>query len=134
MSQPTIAFHCVICADEGIPTLVQEAVKGDQHNMLKVVRCTACGHYQLNPPNYSIDHYKEDGQVNFVVHDYGTPIEKIVEHSWIEAARRVKRFTERASRWSAGRQTSRCGCWTLGVAMASLPRSSSANSRRLRCR
>ena len=88
-------FHCVICADKGVPTLVQEAVKGDQNNMLKVVRCASCGHYQLSPPNYSIDHYKEDGQVNFVVHDNGTPIEKIVEHSWIEAARRVKRFAER---------------------------------------
>jgi len=95
MTQQSITFNCVICADESAPTLVQKSVKGDQHNMLKVVRCTTCGHYQLNPPNYSIDHYKEDGQVNFVVHDYGTPIEKIVEHSWIEAARRVKRFAER---------------------------------------
>jgi 2-polyprenyl-3-methyl-5-hydroxy-6-metoxy-1,4-benzoquinol methylase len=75
--------------------LVRDTVKGDAHKMLKVVRCAACGHWQLAPPLYSIDHYKEDGQVNFVVHDYGTPIEKIVEHSWIEAVRRVKRFAER---------------------------------------
>lgn len=95
MSQTSKEFSCVICADEGVPSLVQEAVKGDQHNVLKVTRCTVCGHCQLNPPNYSIDHYKEDGQVNFVVHDYGTPIEKIVEHSWIEATRRVQRFVER---------------------------------------
>lgn len=95
MNQNSITFHCVICTDAGVPTLVQETVKGDQHNMVCVVRCSTCGHYQLFPPNYSIDHYKEDGQVNFVVHDYGTPIAKIVEHSWTEAARRVKRFAER---------------------------------------
>lgn len=94
MTQFNAKFHCIVCADEGTPTLVHTNVKGDQHNELAVVRCTRCGHHQLNPPNYSIDHYKEDGQVNFVVHDYGTPIEKIVEHSWIEADRRVRRFSE----------------------------------------
>jgi 2-polyprenyl-3-methyl-5-hydroxy-6-metoxy-1,4-benzoquinol methylase len=88
-------FGCVVCTNQAVPTLVHDQVKGDQHNQLKVVRCSVCGHYQLNPPSYSIDHYKEDGQVNFVVHDYGTPIEKIVEHSWIEATRRVHRFAER---------------------------------------
>lgn len=88
-------FKCVLCTDDSKPSLIQENVKGDQNGVLKVVRCSTCGHSQLNPPSYSIDHYKEDGQVNFVVHDYGTPIEKIVEHSWIEAARRVKRFSER---------------------------------------
>jgi 2-polyprenyl-3-methyl-5-hydroxy-6-metoxy-1,4-benzoquinol methylase len=88
-------FKCVLCASTSTPTPVLDRVKGDPHNMLKVVRCTVCGHSQLNPPNYSIDHYKEDGQVNFVVHDYGTPLEKVVEHSWIEATRRVKRFGER---------------------------------------
>ena len=95
MTLQSDGFECVLCASTSTPTWVHDRVKGDQHNMLKVVRCTACGHYQLNPPNYSLDHYKEGGQVNFVVHDYGTPFEKIVEHSWIEAARRVKRFTER---------------------------------------
>lgn len=74
---------------------LHDSVKGDRHGKLKVVRCATCGHCQLNPPTYSLDHYKEDGQIQFVVHDYGTPIEKIVEHSWIEAARRVERFAQR---------------------------------------
>ena len=95
MTQQPDQFECVLCASASPPALVHDRVKGDQHGALKVVRCSTCGHSQLNPPSYSIDHYKEDGQVNFVVHDYGTPIEKIVEHSWIEAARRVKRFSER---------------------------------------
>jgi 2-polyprenyl-3-methyl-5-hydroxy-6-metoxy-1,4-benzoquinol methylase len=95
MTQQIDPFECVLCSSASPPATVQDLVKGDQHNMLKVVRCSVCGHCQLSPPTYSIDHYKEDGQVNFVVHDYGTPIEKIVEHSWIEAARRVRRFTER---------------------------------------
>lgn len=88
-------FRCVICLSSCTPIKVHDFVKGDRDNRLKVVRCTICGHHQLFPPNYSIDHYNEDGQVNFVVHDYGTPIEKIIEHSWIEADRRVKRFAER---------------------------------------
>lgn len=93
--QAVTAFVCVMCGSAQAPALVQATVKGDPHQQLQVVRCAVCGHCQLNPPSYSIDHYKEDGQVNFVVHDYGTPMEKIVEHSWIEAARRVKRFSER---------------------------------------
>lgn len=106
MNTVTEKFCCVVCANQAAPTLVHDHVKGDQHNMLQVVRCTVCGHCQLNPPNYSIDHYKEDGQVNFVVHDYGTPLEKVVEHSWIEATRRVNRFAERGialDRQSTGR-------------------------------
>ena len=95
MTIQSAQFGCVLCASEIQPDPVQDRVKGDEHNMLKVVRCAVCGHCQLNPPTYSIDHYKEDGQVSFVVHDYGTPLEKIVEHSWIEAARRVKRFAAR---------------------------------------
>jgi 2-polyprenyl-3-methyl-5-hydroxy-6-metoxy-1,4-benzoquinol methylase len=88
-------FACLICASQSAPASVHDQIKGDQHGKLRVVRCSSCGHCQLNPPNYSIDHYKEDGQVNFVVHDYGTPLEKIVEHSWIEATRRVNRFAEK---------------------------------------
>lgn len=96
MTIKSALFRCVLCESQVQPDAVQDRVKGDQHGVLKVVRCAVCGHFQLNPPTYSIDHYKEDGQVSFVVHDYGTPIEKIVEHSWIEAARRVKRFAERS--------------------------------------
>ena len=60
-------FACLICASQSAPTSVHDQIKGDQHGKLRVVRCSSCGHCQLNPPNYSIDHYKEDGQVNFVV-------------------------------------------------------------------
>ena len=88
-------FECVLCSSAHPPTLIYDRVKGDNHNALSVVRCTMCGHYQLNPPNYSIDHYKEDRQINFVIHDYGTPLETIVKHSWIEADRRVQRFARK---------------------------------------
>jgi 2-polyprenyl-3-methyl-5-hydroxy-6-metoxy-1,4-benzoquinol methylase len=87
-------FYCVICADSNEPVLIHEKVNGDSNGLLSVVRCSSCGHCQLNPPQYDIEHYQEDGQINFVVHGYGTPIEKIVEHSWIEADRRIKRFSE----------------------------------------
>jgi 2-polyprenyl-3-methyl-5-hydroxy-6-metoxy-1,4-benzoquinol methylase len=88
-------FSCALCNETSTPTIIQTAVKGDANGVLKVVRCPSCGHLQLNPPTYSLDYYNEDEQVNFVVHDYGTPIEKIVEHSWIDASRRLDRFAEK---------------------------------------
>jgi len=60
-----------------------------------VVSCPNCSHFQLFPPLYSLQHYNQDDQVNFVVHDYGTPLERIIEHSWLDALRRVKRFSEK---------------------------------------
>ncbi len=93
--QTSTDFSCILCGENSLPSIVQHSVKGDRHGVLQVVRCRNCGHFQLNPPMYSIDYYNEDEQVNFVVHDYGTPIEKIVEHSWIDAKRRLKRFQQR---------------------------------------
>lgn len=95
MPSPSAPFCCVLCGSAAAPHVVLPEIKGDRHGALQAVRCAVCAHHQLSPPAYSIDHYKEDGQINFVVHDYGTPLEKIVEHSWIEAGRRVKRFAER---------------------------------------
>ena len=83
---------CVLCGSRSPTVPVHDKVKGDSQGALRVVRCVDCGHIQLDPPTYSLDHYKEDGQVNFVVHDYGTPIEKVMEHSVIEANRRLERF------------------------------------------
>jgi 2-polyprenyl-3-methyl-5-hydroxy-6-metoxy-1,4-benzoquinol methylase len=88
-------FSCIICATDRQPSLVQAEVKGDTRKMLRVVKCPNCGHIQLEPPTYSLSHYQQDKQVGFVIHDYGTPIEKIVEHSRIEARRRHERLGER---------------------------------------
>ena len=93
--QESLDFMCVLCGETSLPSIVQNTVKGDLNERLCVVRCPTCGHLQLNPPTYSIDYYNEDEQVNFVVHDYGTPIEKIVEHSWIDAKRRLNRFADK---------------------------------------
>lgn len=91
----SLEFSCILCAETTTPVIVQASVKGDSNGRLTVVRCPCCGHIQLNPPAYSLDHYNEDKQVDFIVHDYGTPIEKIVEHSWIDAGRRLDRFSDK---------------------------------------
>src|SRR5690606_26485564 len=88
-------FKCVLCNSEGNPKLVSNTVKGDREKALTVVSCPNCSHFQLFPPLYSLQHYNQDDQVNFVVHDYGTPLERIIEHSWLDALRRVKRFSEK---------------------------------------
>lgn len=84
MAPSECKFMCIVCGATSFSEVVQKYVKGDVNRIMQVVRCALCGHIQLNPPNYSLDFYKEDGQVNFVVHDYGTPIEKIVEAIWRE--------------------------------------------------
>lgn len=88
-------FECIVCASGAPAAPVQDIVKGDKSGTLRIVRCSNCGHVQLNPPDYSLEFYDEDGQVNFVVQNYGTPMTKIFEHSWIEARRRVARFAEK---------------------------------------
>lgn len=88
----TPSFRCIICGALGVPREVSATVKGDRNGALHVVECPACLQVQVDPPEYSLDFYNEDGQVNFVVHNYGTPIEKIFDHSAVEAARRVERF------------------------------------------
>lgn len=114
-------FRCVLCASDHAPKPLQKNVKGDIHNSVEVVRCRSCGHIQLDPPTYSLEFYKEDGQVNFVVHDYGTPIEKIVEHSWIDASRRVKRFGERGVPLDRDVDQRPLRVLDIGGGMASLP-------------
>lgn len=85
-------FQCLLCASEGPPRVVQDDVTGDPEGRLKAVQCLACSHVQLSPPSYCLDHYQDDGQVNFVTSHYGTPIETLFDHSAIEAKRRLARF------------------------------------------
>ncbi len=87
-------FTCIVCTATNEPAIVSRKIKGDLNLGLEAVQCPSCGHLQLSPHSYSIEHYHQDGQTKFVLHDYGTPIEKIVKHSWIEASRRVKRFAD----------------------------------------
>lgn len=91
----SIDFKCVICEDTKTPKRINDTVKGDKKNALKVFACAQCGHIQLHPPLYSLQYYNQDDQVNFVVHDYGTPLERLIEHSWVDARRRVERFDEK---------------------------------------
>jgi len=87
-----VSFRCIICNDSSLPTEVIDHIKGDPIGTLTAVRCSSCGHIQLDPPEYSLDFYEENGQVNNVMRMYGTPMNVLVEHSWIEARRRVQRF------------------------------------------
>ena len=91
MSAPA-PFRCILCGDLRPPRTVTRDVKHDARGALRVVACDTCGHVQLFPPDYALDFYEEDGQVAAVVRDYGTPMETLFEHSWIEARRRVERF------------------------------------------
>jgi 2-polyprenyl-3-methyl-5-hydroxy-6-metoxy-1,4-benzoquinol methylase len=86
---------CVIC-DAVEPTfdVVSDYVKGDPSGVLTTVRCPSCSHVQLHPPIYDLSLYERDGQVASVIAGYGTPISKLLEHSWVEARRRADRFGE----------------------------------------
>ncbi len=88
------AFRCLLCGNTQPPGMVCDTVKHDPKGQLRAVECGACGHVQLSPPDYHLDFYEDDGQVSAVVKDYGTPMEKIFEHSWIEARRRTDRLAE----------------------------------------
>jgi 2-polyprenyl-3-methyl-5-hydroxy-6-metoxy-1,4-benzoquinol methylase len=94
-------FDCVLCHSESPPLHVTDSISGDRAQRLRAVQCLACGHVQLSPPEYDLGFYEEDGQVSAVVSSYGTPMEKVFEHSWIEARRRVKRFADRGIDLSA---------------------------------
>lgn len=98
---PIGEFTCIVCSSKDDFTLVHDKVKGDDAGKYKAVQCHQCGHIQLNPAEYSLDYYNEDGQVNAVVRNYGTPMAVLVEHSWIEARRRVQRFHDRGISLSA---------------------------------
>jgi 2-polyprenyl-3-methyl-5-hydroxy-6-metoxy-1,4-benzoquinol methylase len=91
---PTPAFRCVLCDSDDRPALVQAEIAGDADGRLRAVRCLACSHVQLSPPSYDLDLYQQDGQVAFVIGQYGTPIETVFEHSMIEANRRAARFAQ----------------------------------------
>jgi 2-polyprenyl-3-methyl-5-hydroxy-6-metoxy-1,4-benzoquinol methylase len=93
VSMPS-GFRCLLCASGDMPRLVEPEVKGDSSGRLRAVQCLACSHVQLSPPSYDLDLYEQDGQVNFVIGHYGTPIETLFEHAAIEAKRRVERFAE----------------------------------------
>ncbi|MFA5593565.1 MAG: class I SAM-dependent methyltransferase [Micavibrio sp.] len=87
-----ININCVLCNAEGPASPVAHQVKGDPHGKLRVVACANCGHTQLNPPQYDLEFYDEDGQVENVKKFYGTPSEVIYRHAFIEARRRTERF------------------------------------------
>jgi len=89
---PESDFKCVICAQIEIRSTVCPQVKNDAAGWQKIVACNSCGHVQLHPPTYSLEFYKDDGQVNNVLEGYGTPFEKIIDHSWVEAQRRFDRL------------------------------------------
>lgn len=94
-------FSCLLCGDTATPHLVQDAVKGDAAGKLKAVQCLACSHVQLSPPAYDLDFYEEDGQIRNVVESFGTPLDKIFDHSAIEARRRVERFARHGEAFEA---------------------------------
>ncbi len=87
------AFRCLLCGGDHAH-VVQETVMGDASGTLRAARCLTCSHVQLSPPRYDLSLYDADGQVNFVIGHYGTPIETLFAHSAIEARRRIARFAE----------------------------------------
>jgi 2-polyprenyl-3-methyl-5-hydroxy-6-metoxy-1,4-benzoquinol methylase len=91
MAPTSLSFKCVVCGNADMPTLIEEHVRDDIVGILTVVQCPACQHVQLSPPEYDIELYEADGQVASVVSSYGTPLERVFEHSWVEAQRRVER-------------------------------------------
>lgn len=68
-----------------------EHVRGDKSGSLKVVDCVACGHRQLSRPVYELALYEQDLQVFSSIKECGTPFQRFVEHSWLQARRRVRR-------------------------------------------
>ncbi|MDB5668771.1 MAG: hypothetical protein JWL74_1721 [Alphaproteobacteria bacterium] len=93
-SETPAPFHCILCGSGSQPRPVQDRIKGDPGGQLRAVQCLTCSHVQLSPPSYDLGLYQEDGQVNFVISHYGTPIETLFDHAAIEATRRVRRFAE----------------------------------------
>lgn len=85
-------FHCVLCTAGSNCRVFPDVVKGDVESSFSIVCCSTCGHVQLFPPENDLAFYEEDGQTKNVIKHYGTPFEKLLEHSWIEARRRVERF------------------------------------------
>ena len=88
-------FSCVVCSHDKVGETITRIVKGDDSGALSVVTCEGCGHVQMHPPDYDLGFYEKDGQVNNVFRHYGTPMEKLLDHSWTEARRRFERFAHR---------------------------------------
>lgn len=88
-------MRCILCENATIAAVLTDTVKGDPNGHLRVVSCARCGHVQLDPPTYDLEFYEDDSQVGNVVEIYGTPVETLLTHSWVEARRRVARFDEK---------------------------------------
>ncbi|MGK7870725.1 class I SAM-dependent methyltransferase [Falsiroseomonas sp. E2-1-a20] len=84
--------QCIVCSSQTEAEIVATQIKGDSQNVLRAVRCAACGHVQLSPPEYDLGFYDEDGQIENVKKFYGTPPETLFRHAIIEARLRTERF------------------------------------------
>lgn len=91
-SETIPSFRCVLCCSKGNARPVQDKIKGDPNGNMQAVQCLTCSHVQISPPGCDLEFYNDDGQVNFVIGHYGTPIETMFDHAAIEARRRVQRF------------------------------------------
>lgn len=92
MATGAILGCCVICRATGGAEVVACEIKGDRQGNLRALRCPACGHVQLEPPQYDLGFYDQDGQIENVKKFYGTSAETLFRHAEIEAVRRVDRF------------------------------------------
>jgi 2-polyprenyl-3-methyl-5-hydroxy-6-metoxy-1,4-benzoquinol methylase len=84
-------MNCLLCQGTGF-TPHFSFVRGDSTGKLEVVKCDSCSHIQMSSEVYNIEHYQNDQQVCASIKECGTSFEKFIEHSWIEAQRRVDRI------------------------------------------
>lgn len=83
-------FSCLLCQHPRyLPHYAR--VRGDASGTLHVVDCAACGHRQLSHPVYDLALYEQDRQVFSSIKECGTPFKRFIEHSWLQAQRRVQR-------------------------------------------
>lgn len=83
-------FCCFLCRKTAF-TSHYDHVRGDASQTLSVVDCDACGHRQLSRPLYDVALYEQDRQVFSSIEECGTPFKRFIEHSWLQARRRVQR-------------------------------------------
>jgi len=91
----SVAFRCLICHGAGPYESVQRSIFGDTHGKMIAVKCEACSHTQLFPPEYDVSFYGTDGQINNVIKNYGTLQKTVFDHSFVEAKRRRLRFDDK---------------------------------------
>ncbi len=84
-------MSCLLCEGE-LFTPHFSFVRGDSTGELKVVRCESCAHVQLSSDVYDLEHYQKDQQVYSSIKECGTPFKKYIEHTWLQARRRVHRI------------------------------------------